>query len=264
MRARTCARTRALGAHARAARCWLQIERSLADTTAQLQREQYASAERRARESSVAVHTLELTVGDLDKYHHALNAALAQFHLLKIAEVNGIIRDLWRHTYRGSDIEKIEICSDAAEEADGKAGGSFHYRVVMTKGDAALDMRGRCSAGQKVLASIVIRLALAEAFCLSTGMLALDEPTTNLDVPNRMGLASALARLVALRSPGHLQLLLITHDEDFVAGTRTRTPLARIRAGTVNSTLRAALGGMCARARARVRAFVCRFGARHA
>ena len=35
--------------------------------------------------------------------------------------------------------------------------------------------------GQKVIASIVIRLGLAEAFCTNCGILALDEPTTNLD-----------------------------------------------------------------------------------
>lgn len=28
----------------------------------------------------------------------------------------------------------------------------YNYRVVMVKGDTALDMRGRCSAGQKVTA----------------------------------------------------------------------------------------------------------------
>ena len=39
----------------------------------------------------------------------------------------------------------------------------------MTKGDTRLDMRGRCSAGQKVLASLVIRLALAESFCINCG-----------------------------------------------------------------------------------------------
>ena len=66
----------------------------------------------------------------------------------------------------------------------------------MLKGDTALDMRGRCSAGQKVLASIIIRLALAETFCVNCGLLALDEPTTNLDRDNIEGLAQALADIV--------------------------------------------------------------------
>lgn len=66
----------------------------------------------------------------------------------------------------------------------------------MLKGDTVLDMRGRCSAGQKVLASIIIRLALAETFCLNSGLLALDEPTTNLDRDNVEGLAQALADIV--------------------------------------------------------------------
>jgi energy-coupling factor transporter ATP-binding protein EcfA2 len=75
-------------------------------------------------------------------------------------------------------------------------------------------MRGRCSAGQKVLAAIVIRLALAETFCLNCGMLALDEPTTNLDEPNKAGLAHALARIIKSRSAQHnFQLICITHDE---------------------------------------------------
>ena len=66
----------------------------------------------------------------------------------------------------------------------------------MLKGGTPLDMRGRCSAGQKVLACIIIRLALAETFCLHSGMLALDEPTTNLDKANVDGLAQALADIV--------------------------------------------------------------------
>lgn len=40
----------------------------------------------------------------------------------------------------------------------------------MVKQDAELDMRGRCSAGQKVLASIIIRLALAECFGINCGV----------------------------------------------------------------------------------------------
>lgn len=70
---------------------------------------------------------------------------------------------------------------------------TYNYRVVMYRQGTAMDMRGRCSAGQKVLASLIIRLALAETFCITCGILALDEPTTNLDVENIESLAHALA-----------------------------------------------------------------------
>jgi DNA repair exonuclease SbcCD ATPase subunit len=49
-----------------------------------------------------------------------------------------------------------------------------------------------------VLASLIIRLALAETFCLNCGILALDEPTTNLDTPNAESLAAALSRYVVV------------------------------------------------------------------
>jgi DNA repair protein RAD50 len=58
---------------------------------------------------------------------------------------------------------------------------NYNYRILMKKStknfgskQEMVDMKGRCSTGQKVLASIVIRLALAEVFCSSTRMLALD------------------------------------------------------------------------------------------
>lgn len=66
----------------------------------------------------------------------------------------------------------------------------------MLKDQVEMDMRGRCSAGQKVLASIIIRLALAESFGTNCGILALDEPTTNLDRDNIQALAVALAEYV--------------------------------------------------------------------
>jgi DNA repair protein RAD50 len=88
----------------------------------------------------------------------------------------------------------------------------------MRKGNAELDMRGRCSAGQKVLAALVIRLALAETFCLNCGILALDEPTTNLDVENIKSLCNALKEIITQRKrQKNFQLIIITHDEDFMS-----------------------------------------------
>lgn len=97
-------------------------------------------------------------------------------------EINKIVKDLWRSTYRGQgslafkvyfkqyicsfsgwrltdhsrhlppDIQYIEIRSDVDDSSSaGVKRRVYNYRVVMVKGDTAMDMRGRCSAGQKVL-----------------------------------------------------------------------------------------------------------------
>jgi hypothetical protein len=88
----------------------------------------------------------------------------------------------------------------------------------MLKDQVEMDMRGRCSAGQKVLASIIIRLALAESFGTNCGILALDEPTTNLDKDNIQSLAASLADIIReRRSQANFQLIVITHDEDLLA-----------------------------------------------
>jgi DNA repair protein RAD50 len=49
-----------------------------------------------------------------------------------------------------SDIDTIEIRHGHDEAGINKARRTYNYRVVMIKGDTDLDMRGRCSAGQKV------------------------------------------------------------------------------------------------------------------
>ncbi|NXG22524.1 RAD50 protein, partial [Grallaria varia] len=184
----------------------------------ELREPQFKDAEDKHRDMMIVMRTTELVNKDLDLYYKALDKAIMTFHSMKMEEINKIIRDLWRSIYRGQDIEYIEIRSDADENvsaADKRR--NYNYRVVMVKGDTALDMRGRCSAGQKVLASLIIRLALAETFCLNCGILALDEPTTNLDRENIESLAHALVEIIKSRSQQrNFQLLVITHDEDFV------------------------------------------------
>uniref|UniRef100_A0A3P9LDM7 RAD50 homolog, double strand break repair protein n=1 Tax=Oryzias latipes TaxID=8090 RepID=A0A3P9LDM7_ORYLA len=184
----------------------------------ELREDQYDKAEERYKNKMITMRTTELVINDLNLYYKALDQTIMKFHSMKMDEINKIIRDLWRSTYRGQDIEYVEIRSDVDENASaGVKRRVYNYRVVMVKGDTALDMRGRCSAGQKVLASLIIRLALAETFCLNCGILALDEPTTNLDRENIESLALALVDIIKSRSrQRNFQLLIITHDEDFV------------------------------------------------
>lgn len=122
-------------------------------------------------------------------------SAIMKYHSMKMEEINKIIRELWVNTYQSSDIDTIEIRSDTETTRGNR---SYNYRVIMIKsgsgGEVELDMRGRSSAGQRVLTSIIIRLALAETFGLHCGILALDEPTTNLDKSNIESLAESLSK----------------------------------------------------------------------
>jgi DNA repair protein RAD50 len=79
-----------------------------------------------------------------------------------------------------------------------------------------------------VLACLIIRLALAETFCLNCGILALDEPTTNLDAANAASLATGLRAIIdTRRQQQNFQLVVITHDEKCAAvPTCSRKPAA--------------------------------------
>ena len=74
------------------------------------------------------------------------------------------------------------MCDTETKTATSRA--NYNYAVMMRRFDGTmLPMRGRASAGQRILASLIIRLALAKCFT-HCGILALDEPTTNLDRRN--------------------------------------------------------------------------------
>jgi len=150
-----------------------------------------------------------------------VRSAIMKYHGLKMEEVNDTMKHLWNKTYQGTgvlgfdrvflvlnvllDIDGIKIISDAESTT---AKRTYNYRVslfsytlnqyteslqvVMTKDQVEMDMRGRCSAGQKMLASIIIRLALSDSFGQNCGILALDEPTNALDTENIDALASSL------------------------------------------------------------------------
>ncbi|EFJ34849.1 ATP-binding cassette transporter, subfamily I, member 4, SmABCI4 [Selaginella moellendorffii] len=187
-------------------------ESNIARNKTDLKQPQYKNIDKRYRAQLIQLKTMEMANKDLDKYYNALDRALMRFHTMKMEEINKIIKELWQQTYRGQDIDFIEIRADA----EGTGTRSYSYRVVMRAGGAELEMRGRCSAGQKVLAALIIRLALAETFCLNCGILTLDEPTTNLDAQNAESFAAALLRIMEeRRGQENFQLIVITHDERF-------------------------------------------------
>ncbi|XWW95367.1 hypothetical protein V2A60_003325 [Cordyceps javanica] len=178
----------------------------------------YKDAKQKYRESHIRVETTKAAIEDLAQCGAAVDKAVMQFHAMKMAEVNRIAGELWQSTYQGTDIDTILIRSDN-EGTTGRR--NYNYRLCMVKQDAEMDMRGRCSAGQKVLASIIVRLALAESFGVNCGLIALDEPTTNLDRDNIKSLAESLHSIIRARqAQSNFQLIVITHDEDFLRHMR--------------------------------------------
>ncbi|KAF9013278.1 hypothetical protein BDQ17DRAFT_1386857 [Cyathus striatus] len=162
----------------------------------------------------VRVKVSDMANNDLEKYAKALDNAIMKYHSLKMEEVNDTMKHLWNKTYQGTDIDGIKIRSDVEGGASKR---SYNYRVVMTKDQVEMDMRGRCSAGQKMLASIIIRLALSDSFGQNCGILALDEPTNALDTENVDALASSLVDIINERKThSNFQLIIITHDENFL------------------------------------------------
>lgn len=160
---------------------------------------------------------------ELAHYSVALDRSIMKYHHMKMDEINESLDQMWKQTYTGTDIDSIMICSEPGEGGGSTSASaassrtSHNYRVCMVKQDTVLDMRGRCSAGQKVLASILIRMALAECFGNSSGLIVLDEPTTNLDHENIEALAHSLSDIIAMRRvQSNFQLIVITHDEHFL------------------------------------------------
>lgn len=175
----------------------------------------YKDVDEKHHKEWINLQTNMLVSTDLQTYSQALDSAIMKYHSMKMNEINRILRELWNQTYKGTDIDSIEIKCEVSTQNKAR---SYNYRVVMYKKSSELDMRGRCSAGQKVLTSILIRLALAECFGTNCGMIALDEPTTNLDVENAESLAHALNNIIAFRkNQKNFQLIVITHDEKFLS-----------------------------------------------
>ncbi len=69
---------------------------------------------------------------DLEKFSKAVDRAIMKFHALKMEEVNKILKDLWIKTYKGGDIDSIEIRSENSTEGEGGATIQrrvYNYRV---------------------------------------------------------------------------------------------------------------------------------------
>ncbi len=76
-------------------------------------------AGKKFQEAFLSHRCVHHVISDLEKYHKALSYAITKFHQERMNVINRIVRELWRQTYRGNDIDYIEIKTD---EVDPNAG----------------------------------------------------------------------------------------------------------------------------------------------
>jgi len=60
------------------------------------------------REKLIEVRTTTIANKDLETYYKALDEALMRFHGIKMKEINNVLKEYWRHTYRGKDIDEVK------------------------------------------------------------------------------------------------------------------------------------------------------------
>lgn len=191
----------------------VQLENIAGD---QMLNDQKPNMERDYVEAKLRLQVEKSVCRDLDKFYKGLDASILEIHKKSMEQLNAIIDHLWKNSYQGIDIESISISTKASGTA-ASTRKSYEYNVVMLRPDgAALPMRGRASAGQRMLASLVIRLALVECFC-TAGILSLDEPTTNLDKQSIRKFAEMVTTLAHSARGLNLktQFVIITHDKEF-------------------------------------------------
>ncbi|XP_017837172.1 DNA repair protein RAD50 [Drosophila busckii] len=207
-----------------------EINNQLTKLKREIEDPKYKKSLHNYRRAHFEVYVQRCGIDDLGQHRVALEWALIQFHAEKMNNINSLIREYWRMIYRGNDIDYVQIKTDEiAQESSADRRKSYNYRVVQSKNNSEIEMRGRCSAGQRVLASLIIRMALAETFSANCGVLALDEPTTNLDRDNIISLCDALNRVVENRqSMANFMLIIITHDEYFISSLGRITNYHRV------------------------------------
>lgn len=184
--------------------------------------DKYSNAYRNLSLTMAKIECTRLCLHDLEKLKDCFEKSVTTFHQQMIDKINELLAVRWRQTYQGADIKSIQLVADKIQRGDKE---NFNYYIAMVKGSYKYKMREQSSAGQKALASVIIRMTLAELFVKDLAFIALDEPTSNLDSANVVALAKVISTYVRRRCErdAGIQWIMITHDEDFVSALSDET-----------------------------------------
>jgi DNA repair protein RAD50 len=77
-----------------------------------LSEERFIDIEKRLLELEIKYTLTRDMALEINEKHDALEEALMKYHHEKMKEINRTLSDFWKMTYKGNDIDTIEIKSD--------------------------------------------------------------------------------------------------------------------------------------------------------
>lgn len=110
----------------------LRAEEAQANAYAdELLTDRYRDIESKHKAKMIEAKTAVMVNNDLDVYSKALDKALMQFHSMRMRDINEVLKEYWRDTYQGNDIDEVYIKSEETTQIGKTGRRNYNYRVCM-------------------------------------------------------------------------------------------------------------------------------------
>ena len=158
------------------------------------------SQQKKANEFKQKIINLEEKAGFLDKFRSALEATQLALRDELILAVNEVMSSVWIEIYPYEKWSGVRLSS---------TGHDYNLQLKEAEGDW-VSVNGFASGGERMLASLAVRIAFARVLAPSLSLLILDEPTHNLDEKAITTFIDVVQNKV---SDFLDQIFIVTHEE---------------------------------------------------
>ena len=164
------------------------------------QKADLASQQTRSEELKTKIFNLENKAGFLDRFRTALEATQLALRDELILAVNEVMSQVWIEIYPYEKWSGVRLSSTEQD---------YNLQIKEAEGEW-VSVTGFASGGERMLASLAVRIAFARVLAPSLSLLILDEPTHNLD---EKAIATFIDVVQNKVSDFLDQIFIVTHEE---------------------------------------------------
>lgn len=116
-----------------------EIRNNIQEREERLQREEFVTAEQSYLENLANYQVHQAISEDLANFYNALESALMKFHRERMNVINRMVREMWHSTYKGKDIDYIELRAEESLSA-----GKILSLLILLSGEGNNRLLLRC------------------------------------------------------------------------------------------------------------------------